>query len=49
MQSVPYGVLGCVVPGGQRLEARGSCLNRLDPDIALAGHVPHECLCRTPR
>jgi hypothetical protein len=34
MQSVPYGALGCVVPGGQRLEARGSCLNRLDQDIA---------------
>jgi len=34
--------------GGYGLRARGGCLNRLDQDIALAGHASHECLCRPP-
>ena len=36
------GGLGWTVLGGQGLGARGSCQNRLDQDVGLARHVPHE-------
>jgi hypothetical protein len=46
----PWGstvALGWLVLGGPGLGARGSCRNRLNQDIGLAGHVPHERPHRT--
>jgi hypothetical protein len=45
MQSVLHRSLGAGGSGEQGLGARGSCWNRLDQNIGLVRHAPHERPC----
>jgi hypothetical protein len=45
MQSVLHRSLGAGGSGEKGLGARGSCWNRLDQDIGLVRHAPHERPC----